>query len=65
MTRRDYVLIAAAINGQVQQYREEYQNERTRAALGALSELSLSLCDDLQAANAAFDRARFLAACGF
>ena len=65
MTRRDYVLIASAIEHEVRGYRECEEDEGKRGVLEALNALALELCDRLQNANVLFDRERFLSACGF
>lgn len=55
MTRKDYVLIAAA----VREERERFSNRNPGA-----DDLVRALADSLAADNPRFDRARFLKACG-
>ncbi len=60
MTRKDYVAIARAISDQ----RNAYQPNWDPNLFRALNDVSRELANILQADNARFDRARFLAACG-
>jgi len=56
MTRKDYQLIASAINGQRQGF--------GRGETVAISSLAETLADALAQDNPRFDRAKFLTACG-
>ena len=60
MTRRDYILIAQAIKDSLSTYNAELaKNERL-----AITDVSYTLASALQAENQAFDKKRFLQACG-
>lgn len=58
MTRRDFIAIAADIRTRVEASTDAHERS-------ALLLLAQDLCVTLRAANARFDRARFLTACGF
>lgn len=59
MTKKDFVLIATAINAQ--RYALGMDNKQSRAAL---DELSRVLASRLKETNPRFDAERFLTACG-
>ena len=58
MTRRDFELIAECIKARVMGTRETHSED-------ALFLLAQDFADRLRAVNPRFDRARFMAACGF
>lgn len=60
MTKKDYELIASAINAE----RYSTISQGSNQALTALDGLSYVLAGKLAADNQRFDRVRFLAACG-
>jgi hypothetical protein len=57
MTRKHYVAIAATI-------RRQYDAAESGEARLAIATLARELCADFKVANRAFDRSRFLTACG-
>lgn len=57
MTRRDFIAVAEDFHCEL-----AHATPEQRSALYAVA---LSLCATFHAINARFDRARFLAACGF
>ncbi len=64
MTRRDYVLLAASI-AQAKQATEIERNAAKRTAgVKAISLTAIGLASALANDNPAFDRTRFLTACG-
>lgn len=67
MTKKDYVMIAAAIKAErmpVEGTNANVQGAWTAGNNVALSDLALRLASEFKAANPRFDSARFLAACG-
>ncbi len=72
MTRKDYVLIAEALNEALADIRKdsesEYLTERARAILSGeragVHMVALRLADQLRSDNPRFDHARFLKAVG-
>ena len=60
MTRKDYVLIAKAINSEVE--RNGGEKNDTLVSLGSLVG---TLCRELSLENPSFDRTKFMTACGF
>lgn len=63
MTRKDYVAIAAAINKRVDGVNYGSAREDA-AALDALQRASIDIAATMANDNPAFDRSRFLKACG-
>jgi hypothetical protein len=61
MTRKDYILIAAALSAALVKCADNL--EGNREAVGVYR-CALSLAEALERDNARFDRARFLKACG-
>ena len=60
MTRKDYVKIAAAING----VRSGYSPHWNPNLFRAVDDVAKELARVLEADNSRFDKGRFLAACG-
>lgn len=60
MSRKDYQAIAAAIKSQT-----PLADESTASPMFWLERIAMRLADTLAQDNPRFDRARFLAACGF
>ena len=64
MTRKDYILIAAALNSALQTpdywYASNCDSQYEKGAKSAINALAVSLASD----NPRFDRERFLKACG-
>ena len=56
MTRKDYVLIAESLNRSIQSNMEEFQ--------APVKDAAHAMADALASENPAFDRSRFLEACG-
>lgn len=57
MTKKHFIAIAHTI-------RVQLELSETTADEGAIERVARALCDDFKAANPAFQRSRFLAACG-
>ena len=68
MTRKDYVLIASAINDIREKIRMHGRDVASRelwsGTLGGISDAARAIADALQADNPRFDRERFLKAAG-
>lgn len=66
MTRKEYVAIAAAIARCAEPYRAAFDQGARGAGDGmnAVACVARSVADAMARENGAFDRARFLAACG-
>lgn len=60
MTRKDYILIAAALKAA----RSSYSLPNVAIYHNGIDNAAHRVCDALAKDNAAFDRARFLVACG-
>lgn len=66
MTRKDYEMVAKAINKQVAEARAFPGDvARNDAAIDHLENLASDLAGEFAAANPKFDTASFLKACGF
>lgn len=62
VTRQDFVAIAEAVKGQ--RWTIETYSERAAANNNALDNVASALANHLASRNPAFDRKRFLKACG-
>lgn len=62
VTRQDFVAIAEAVKGQ--RWTIETMSERAKVRNVALDDVAIALATHLESRNPAFDRKRFLKACG-
>ena len=65
MTRRDFELIALVIANTVGAHRTYNDADRRAYGIGACRDVAADFAFRLASVNPRFDRARFMAACGF
>ena len=66
MTKKDYILIAAAVKAGTALWAapEDRKDPDVATYLGAVSDVASAIADALERQNPRFDRTRFLTACG-